>query len=59
MAETNAEGLTWPEWAYAAGVPPEFGLAPTLDALYAWRSAWRTGEDPSEWRAGRQKERRR
>lgn len=69
MAETNVEGLTWSEWAYAAGVeePPlrhvGSGTASHDARGYAWlypteRRAWRAGEDPTDWRAERQKERR-
>jgi len=43
----NPEGLTWEEWADAAGahVPMWICLVNTL-----WR-AWIRGEDPTEYRA--------
>jgi len=50
MPKINYEGLTWEEWAYAAAIPPEFGLAPSVAQLYEWRNAWKAGEDPTEWR---------
>lgn len=55
----NAEGMTWEEWAYAAGVQPEpilsvplYGHNYPLDPLREKRAAWRIGEDPSEYRTG-------
>ena len=47
---TNVEGLTWEEWSYAAGLSPDFVLAPSTEVLYERRNAWRAGEDPTEWR---------
>lgn len=41
--KTNDEGLTWPEWAAAAGCDP--AVTGTL------RDEWRTGVDPTEYRA--------
>ena len=40
---TNAEGLTWPEWAAAAGAKPH------ADGIL--RDEWRAGVDPTEYRA--------
>lgn len=42
-SETNREGLTWPEWAAAAGAKP-YG-----DGIL--RDEWRAGVDPTEYRA--------
>ena len=60
--KVNAEGLTWSEWAYAAGVrePVMHGVWDAYTSHwvpgYAYlfrkeRRAWRKGEDPTEWRA--------
>lgn len=65
VEKTNHEGLTWPEWAYAAGVlePRMLGHHATHEAAgYAHlyvneRRAWRNGEDPTEWRADEDKNR--
>lgn len=43
MSETNDEGLTWPEWAAAAG------CAPYGEGIL--RDEWRAGVDPTEYRA--------
>lgn len=43
MSETNGEGLTWPEWAAAAGCSA-YGEG-------ILRDEWRAGVDPSEYRA--------
>lgn len=50
----NREGLTWDEWAYAAG-SPELGFCqPTViegRAKYpVLFPAWEAGEDPTEYR---------
>jgi hypothetical protein len=65
MGQVNSEGLTWPEWAYAAAVPePVYGWVPLEGQdprcdhgvrgkarfFRKERAAWRRGEDPSEWR---------
>lgn len=44
----NSEGLTWDEWARAAGLerPP---LETTLP--FPEYEAWKRGEDPTEYRA--------
>lgn len=55
----NAEGLTWTEWAAAAGLPfsdLRYELYhPVLPAWRAERRAWRNGEDPTDWRKVPQK----
>lgn len=65
MERVNPEGLTWPEWAYAAGIaePTRMKCASYFvhghshdHPGYAQyfrkeRRAWRHGEDPTEWRA--------
>jgi hypothetical protein len=43
MPETNNEGLTWVEWARAAGA------SPVGEGLL--RDEWRAGVDPTEYRA--------
>lgn len=43
----NANGLTWPAWWRAVGVPAS---ALTGDVANAMLKAWRAGEDPSDWR---------
>lgn len=69
MEKTNREGLTWAEWAYAAGVPePVYQLgvgfdndvvrfSPNTKGYSAHfrkeRKAWRAGEDPTEHLAAR------
>jgi len=67
MDKTNREGLTWPEWAYAAAIPEPTNATPNMcffvhgrehgtpgyaRAFRRERRAWRLGEDPTEWRAG-------
>jgi hypothetical protein len=50
---TNPQGLTFEEWACAAGVAlfDRYGFRPEA-RLYArrHRAAWRNGEDPTEYR---------
>lgn len=51
----NAEGLTWPEWVRAVGV---IFIGQGVECIYdgrKLRTAWRHGEDPSEWRVFVQK----
>lgn len=48
MAKTNREGLTWTEWARAAGVDPRRATSTSRSA----RKSWRAGVDPSEFRVG-------
>jgi hypothetical protein len=43
MSETNDEGLTWPEWAAAAG------CSAVGEGIL--RREWRDGVDPTEYRA--------
>lgn len=72
-SQTNHEGLTWPEWAYAAGIQePKYRHAVKSGGAPVWvshelpgyaylfvneRRAWRNGEDPTEWRADEGKSR--
>lgn len=53
----NKEGMTWPEWARAAGTPvslPSIAsgkLSGKLEDEYKrMRAAWKRGEDPTEHR---------
>lgn len=55
--EINREGLTWEEWAYAAGVEPTSpgrvtvgSVAYPFDPQHKERRAWLQGEDPTDWR---------
>lgn len=52
-ATTNGEGLTFREWLAAAGwtLLEMFG---TMNS-HAFEEAWRNGEDPSEWRAAKER----
>lgn len=43
MSETNDEGLTWPEWAAAAG------CSAVGEGIL--RDEWRAGVDPTDYRA--------
>lgn len=50
----NHEGLTWLEWAAAAGIELPWRLWRMEPAAeFAARTAWATGEDPTEHRAAR------
>jgi len=56
-SRTNVEGLTWEEWAYAAGVEPTtpgyvfaYGYSYPYDPQRELRRAWKAGEDPTDWR---------
>lgn len=50
---TNREGLTWAEWIRAAGRESQLASFSELNErqLQALRSAWKEGDDPSEYRA--------
>ena len=63
---TNREGLTWDEWAAAAALPTERIYRKNLffdrdgyppRKYPKQRRAWREGEDPTEWRAEKCRER--
>lgn len=47
VAATNADGMTWREWAYAAGMSDRSVAAKPAAKVRAWKA----GEDPSEYRA--------
>ena len=48
----NPEGLTWAEWAAAAGIPHRpRGQGHTREQHTAYREEWRDGVDPTEIRA--------
>jgi hypothetical protein len=49
--DVNVEGLTFPEWIAAAGLPIR---ELTLDAAAELARAWQEGDDPTEWRAEQQ-----
>jgi len=56
LNQTNKEGLTWLEWARAAtvyddNVMSRFGDPNTIYIEFdKAMTAWRNGEDPTEWR---------
>ena len=57
IAKTNKEGLTWKEWLDAAALtvkedPGQLGRNRYSTKFYSnqIRQAWKSGEDPTEWR---------
>lgn len=56
VTDVNANGLTWPQWFYAAGFKSysvDANWTPVLSEHDSLFDAWKAGEDPSDWRAGK------